>query len=222
MTFAVERDIVLAAIRGAAGKAGMPWPPAHDRPVPLKDLIGAYPLTHDEVPGLTRAGAAAYLARWDIKRPDLWEDATPLAGFLFANAAGGYILVRRDDPIPRRRFSAAHEFGHYLLHLPPHLGDDPLGHTIDDDEKDLPDAVLPAGQELSAMERQANLFAAELLMPAEVCARLVARYRRAGHTGFRYQVDQLATDLLVSREAARWRFVSLGLAPAGRSDVAAG
>jgi Zn-dependent peptidase ImmA (M78 family) len=222
VTFAEERTAVLAAIRRAAATAALPWPPEVDRPVPLSDYIGAHPVTHDEVPGLTRAGAAAYLARWNIQRPELWEDATPLAGFLFANDAGGYVLVRRDDPIARRRFSAAHELGHYLLHLPPRQEDAPPGHIIDDVEDTLPDDVLPEHTDLTAMERQANLFAAELLMPAEVCSRLITKYERQGFTGARFLSDQLSLDLLVSREAVRWRLTSLaslGLLPSRGAGV---
>ncbi|WP_020471382.1 ImmA/IrrE family metallo-endopeptidase [Zavarzinella formosa] len=216
MTFLEERTIVLDAVCRAAQEAAIPWPPVTDHPVPLSDYLGAYPVTHDEVPSLTRAGAAAYLARWNIERPELWEDSTPLAGFLFANDAGGYVLVRREDPIARRRFSAAHEFGHYLLHLPPQLEDARPGHIIDDAQGVVTEDVLPDRPDLDAMERQANLFAAELLMPAQVCVRLIEKYGRQGYAGARFLADQLSLDLLVSREAVRWRLkslTSLGLLP---------
>jgi Zn-dependent peptidase ImmA (M78 family) len=55
------------------------------------------------------------------------------------------------------------------------------------------------------MERQANRFAAELLMPEAVC-----RAMRAYTVSSRFLEHQLARDLLVSREAMRWRLRELG------------
>jgi IrrE N-terminal-like domain len=46
-----------------------------------------------------------------------------LAGFLYAwpyrNAVWGCLLVEQNDIVERRRFSAAHELGHYMLHFRP-------------------------------------------------------------------------------------------------------
>ncbi|HEY7424704.1 MAG TPA: hypothetical protein VH682_10790, partial [Gemmataceae bacterium] len=112
--------LVADAIARLHAAAGLLWPPAAANravvPVPLDRLIATYNLVHEEVSGLTRAAAGAFLARWGVHRPELLEDTAPLAGFLFANARGGYILARADDPLPRRRFTAAHELGPYLLH----------------------------------------------------------------------------------------------------------
>ena len=48
-----------------------------------------------------------------------------MAGYLFAyqrdESSYGCILVKQDDPVERRRFSAAHELGHYLPHFLPLL-----------------------------------------------------------------------------------------------------
>ena len=78
--------------------------------------------------------------------------ATPLSGLLLP--ARWEIWVRRDEPAPRRRFTVAHEVGHHLLHS--------AGGA----------AVLcrPADVEAAqggerVREREANRFAAELLMP---------------------------------------------------------
>ena len=209
--------------RGLYEAAGLPWPPAAGSgrgPVPLDRLIATYNLAHEEVPGLTRAAAAAYLARWDVHRPELLADVTPLAGFLFANARGGAILVRQEDNLPRRRFTAAHELGHYLLHFLPRLR--PEENFVQDDEADTvcEEEKAPAGGGLSLpeMERQANRFAAELLMPEAVCRE--ARDRFAGPFGpvARFLEHHLAGELLVSREAARWRLRGLGMSPSAQAS----
>lgn len=212
--------VIAAAIERLFAAAGFPWPPPDTRsvvPVALDRLIGAYNLTHDEVPGLTRAAAGAYLARWGVQRPELLEDASPLAGFLFANADAGYILVNADDQLPRRRFTAAHELGHYLLHFLPRLQaardretslvQNDSGETVREEEKSDSDKALP----LPEMERQANRFAAELLMPESLCRTAREQYAARFETPARFLEHHLARDLLVSREAMRWRLRSLGL-----------
>ena len=214
-----EAAFITEAVRQTFVAAGATWPPEAG-PVPLDSIIGAFNLAHDEVSGLTRAVAAAYLARWNIERPELLRDGTtPLAGFLFANADGGYILVRRDDQLPRRRFSAAHELGHYRLHFRPASFDVPEAACIlmDDGLEKIRDHDGDNSDQqqmsLAEMERQANRFAAELLMPENLCRSLWEHYaKRFGPTA-RFIVHHLASDLLVSREAARWRLRQLGLIP---------
>ncbi|HTU18015.1 MAG TPA: ImmA/IrrE family metallo-endopeptidase [Gemmataceae bacterium] len=215
-------DCVLVA--GAIGRlfaaAGLPWPPPARRsvvPVPLDRLIATYNLVHEEVAGLTRAAAAAYLARWGVHRSELLDNSSALAGFLFANASGGYILVNADDPLPRRRFTAAHELGHYLLHFLPrlqaehdpetYLVQDDSGETVREEDKPADDNALSLPQ----MERQANRFAAELLMPEAVCRTAGDLYAARFRTPQRFLEHHLARDLLVSREAMRWRLRQLSI-----------
>ena len=213
--------LVADAIRQLHAAAGLPWPPPAANgvvtPAPLDTLIRTYNLAHEEVPGLTRAAAGAFLARWGVRRPELLEDNSPLAGFLFANARGGYILVRADDPLPRRRFTAAHELGHSLLHFLPrwqatkdvetYLEQDDAADMVREEEKAADDKALS----LPEMERQANQFAAELLMPESVCRAAREQYKERFRATLRFLEHHLAGDLLVSREAARWRLRSLNI-----------
>ena len=60
------------------------------------------------------------------------------------------ILVSRGKPVPRQRFTAAHELGHILLG---HVGEGRPAHR----------GALPAG---NPMEREANVSASRLLAPA--------------------------------------------------------
>ncbi len=216
-----EGVLVADAIRQLHAAAKLTWPPPSNGvlvPVPLDRLIATYNLVHEEVPGLSRAAAGAFLARWNVQRPELLEDTSPLAGFLFANTRGGYILVRADDPLPRRRFTAAHELGHYLLHFLPRLqaARDPETHlmqadgdeTVREEEKGIEENALS----LPEMERQANRFAAELLMPEAVCREARENYASRFGTTVRFLEHHLSGDLLVSRDAVRWRLRGLRLA----------
>ena len=60
------------------------------------------------------------------------------------------ILVNRNKPVPRQRFTAAHELGHILL-----------GHV-----EEGRSAHRGASPEDEAMEQEANVFASRLLAPA--------------------------------------------------------
>jgi hypothetical protein len=222
MNVVYEFEPVAAAIIEALGAAAYrDTPPLEKdsrpvvRPVPLEQILAAKGIARIEVPQLTRAAAAAELQKWGLDRPDLLSDPTPLAGLLFVTAGGGCVLVRQDDPLPRRRFSAAHELGHFLMHIRPEwLNGDP-----DAVADDLPEAVVEGaitddrGDDalLAVREREANRFAAELLMPAEVCRGLYQFYAtRFGDTP-RFIESHIAGDLLVSRQAVRYRLRDLGL-----------
>ena len=95
------------------------------------------------------------------------------------------ILVNAREPETRQRFTIAHELGHWICQC--------LEGTVA--------PVLCRDKDLStaadrALEREANVFAAELLMPEE------AVRRREGN------------DFGVSDLAYRWRLYSFGLAEA--------
>jgi uncharacterized protein DUF955 len=154
-----------------------------------------------------------------------------LSGFLFAcENAGvyhGYIFTESSDSTARRRFSAAHELGHYLLHFLPMIevfeNDGMLiwteGLSQTGDETNAP-AKIAKGEADSPkfvwlnereMEREANQFAAELLMPAHICYGLFEKYSRGSRATSAAIARQMATDVLVSFEAMRWRLTDLGL-----------
>ena len=72
--------------------------------------------------------------------------------------------------------------------------------------------VEEAAEPSDEMEREANRFAAELLMPAEVCvARVEELMGEHGSCPRGVLAYQLASELLVSREAMRYRLKSLGV-----------
>ena len=189
--------------------------PRQLRPVPLDRILFAFPIVRREVRGLTRAAAAAELPTLRVACPALVGDLTPLAGLLFVAGGGACVLVRKDDPVARRRFSAAHELGHLLMHHRPSWlpdGTDTGDVVTDDEPADIADDEPAAVAELAAHERQANRFAAELLMPAAAVRGLHAFYADRYGTTPQFVEGHIATDLAVSRTAVRVRLAGLGLA----------
>jgi len=86
----------------------------------------------------------------------------------------------------RRRFSVAHELGHFLL-------GHKLGSEIVDDGFDKP---LP-------IEQEANAFAAALLMPADLLKKSVAKVG--------LNLDELSKTYEVSKQAMTIRLLALNL-----------
>ncbi len=219
-----DAELVTEAVRRVYVESGEEYPPAPSGPVPLHRLIDVG-VTHTEVDGLNHAAVAAELKHWGVRWSEIPDPDPMLAGFLFANARGGHVFVRRGDSLPRRRFSAAHELGHYLLHLAPALA--VAGADAELVHRDTSISESPE-LDLLSIERQANRFASELLMPEGVCRDLYDLYsRRYGPTD-RFLVHHIASELLVSREAIAWRLFGLGLIakpnwlPKGRMDNEAG
>lgn len=209
MSHIEEGQMIAEAVRQTYREAGVPWPPSAGGPVPLDALVGACRVVHEEVAGLNHAAVSVLLGRWGIHWADIPQPDPVLAGFLYANARRGYLFVRRGDGLPRRRFTAAHELGHYRLHLAPALArsDRPGAEMVQSDET----VSESGGVELAVMELQANRFAAELIMPEAVCRTLFDRYSRKYGRVPRFLIHHLASELLVSREAIHWRLRELEL-----------
>jgi len=81
-----------------------------------------------------------------------------ISGFLYKKGKKPTIVVNEDHPLVRRRFTIAHEIGHYVLG---HSGDLFL------DRKYILFRDSKSSDGSLRVEKQANKFAAELLMPEE-------------------------------------------------------
>lgn len=202
---------------------GIASDPARRGPVPLARLFDEFNLLHVTLPRLTRGGIAEYLLGEGIMPGSIAESGDPnevLAGFIFTTGADGFVFVGelelsasedgeppklRATPLGRRRYTAAHELGHFLLHRDRMVG----GRWIGDTKETIREAD---GEDTADMEREADRFAAELLMPAGVCraraAAFKAAYRVCPLTAFAYH---LSSELLVSPEAMRYRLGPRGL-----------
>jgi IrrE N-terminal-like domain len=110
------------------------------------------------------------------------RDALPVSGILLPSERR--IVVHSEEPAPRRRFTIAHELGHWICQClegsaePVYCRAEEIG----------------VDAEAKALEREANIFAANLLMPESV-VRALGDENRFG----------------VSDEAHAWRLYNLGL-----------
>lgn len=118
-----------------------------------------------------------------------FEDGA-IAGVI--NLEKKYLLINANDSLTRQRFTIAHELGHWILHK-----------EFMQLNKDM--AVLyrkPLGEaESDAFEREANCFAANLLVPEEML-------REAIKSG--YDEASLASRFNVSRSVIGYRCKYLG------------
>jgi IrrE N-terminal-like domain len=102
------------------------------------------------------------------------------------------VVLRAGEPTARQRFTLAHELGHWVCQVregheaPVYCRAADMTPTID-----------------KALEREANVFAAELLMPELAVREEFARAASAA---------ELATWFGVSEEAMGWRLYNFGLA----------
>lgn len=196
-------DRIEAAITGLRRTCGLPVEPRRRGPVPLDRFFEETGLVHLALPNLTRQSVGDFLRREGILVDDLGEPTQGLAGFLFVSGRAGWAFVADNDPLPRRRFSAAHELGHFLLHQ------GAMGRFRADTDETIQEANEEASDQ---MERQANRFAAELLMPAEVCrARAQELRKQHGCCPRGVLAYRLASELLVSRRAMTYRLQALGV-----------
>jgi Zn-dependent peptidase ImmA (M78 family) len=108
------------------------------------------------------------------------------------------IWLNASEVAPRRRFTLAHELGHWVCqHLEGRTA--PLYCRAADVQAE------PSAAD-RALEREANVFAAELLMPEPLVR---AAWER------RPSVDELAPRFGVSTTAMHWRLYSFDLVPEG-------
>jgi hypothetical protein len=135
-------------------------------PVPLRDVVSALNLEVVQTAG----------------EPFSCEAALEPVG------DGHRIVLRGASSERRRRFTIAHEIGHFVLH--PH--------------RVAPQRGGRGNAAWQAQEREADQFAAELLMPEDLVREAVLRYG--------LDADRLADSFDVSRQAMQARLKRLGLA----------
>lgn len=129
-----------------------------------------------------------------------------LSGFVLREPAKGIVIigVNATHHQNRQRFTIGHELGHFLLHEGERLHVDKqwTGYQVK-----LRSEESGAGTNVDEME--ANLFAAELLMPPSFLAadvtKVVAKQRSAEKT-----IEELAKQYGVSQQALTVRLTSLG------------
>jgi len=116
----------------------------------------------------------------------VWEDdINPYSGKLTKDALhGGFsgysIIVNAIEPLPRKRFTIAHEIAHFILH-----GDELIKNDIEE--------TLYRGGLSDRLEAEANKLAADILMPLSLIEQLI--------NGGKRSIEELADALEVSKTA---------------------
>lgn len=208
--------------------------------IKLFDLIDYdYPLEVKDVYGLSYRSAYECLTA-EIGHSVQMDrtDDTPLSGFLYIHhyqhVHHGYILVDGNEPVVRRRFSAAHELGHYVMHFLPLL------ENATEEEKSelliLSEGLVFSGEDshedsspqgnlsftrsgskdvleanIAQMETEANQFAAEILIPDKACRILTNQLTTKLGTKRSVLARRLSAEFLVSRAAMNLRLAHLNL-----------
>ncbi|SDG23154.1 ImmA/IrrE family metallo-endopeptidase [Idiomarina zobellii] len=155
-----------------------------------------------------------------------------IAGVRFSNeldfenlTKSGFVKVERDDfgqvhsihiwvnptePPVRQRFTLAHELGHLVYDVYPHIDDSNYDEVITDSI-----VTLNRDETSTYRETRANRFAAQLLMPAVLIKQEIDRLRELLKKEERKITTEQLLELFsskfdVSRDAMRYRLQNLG------------
>ena len=130
-----------------------------------------------------------------------------LSGFLLQDGGNAIIGVNANHHDNRQRFTIAHEIGHFVLHAREKLHVDRRDRALQLKHRD---ELSSAG--IIVEEKEANLFAAELLMPARFLEKDVAELEPTDllDEGSSSALSQLAERYGVSQQALTFRLANLG------------
>jgi Zn-dependent peptidase ImmA (M78 family) len=119
-----------------------------------------------------------------------------LSGMLIRKNGRALIGVNDNEHPVRQRFTIAHELGHFFLHP---------NKDAFIDYRDNKEEIMRTPR-----EKQANMFAAALLMPRQM---LLKDFRPLVRGGFsEFELQALARKYGVSEDAMRYRLMNLNLA----------
>lgn len=126
-----------------------------------------------------------------------FEDS--ISGLLYKKDNKNIISVNTSHPLVRQRFTIAHELGHFFLNHHGSLFVD-KGYIYRDKR---------SSTGTIKWEREANEFAAELLMPEK----LLVNYIKKENLEDISDLDKIAQELQVSSQALTYRLMNLDLVP---------
>lgn len=132
----------------------------------------------------------------DVRRR---PNSPDISGLLYRQGDELIIGVNADDSPARQRFTIAHEIGHLKLHKSGFFVD----RAYRASRTDLPSDA--------AEERQANWFAAELLMPENMISTVARELVEQKSMTDEALIGALAERFRVSRQAMGFRLLNLGV-----------
>lgn len=228
-----KKQKISETVREVFAKVNLDYDDFPSQIVPLNRIFAEYPLMVVELPNgkpLSTKNAVKFLEiEIGFEMPELETDERKLSGFLYTAKFGDYlqgcVFTDKSEPTVRRRFSAAHEFGHYLLHFLPLLktaGTESLFLTesmaINDSDEIQSEIKIAedfdfkriGAENKYEMEQEADFFAAELLMPRNACLKAATIFIEIGKNK-KALINRLATEFLVSFEAMKRRLEDLSV-----------
>ncbi len=123
------------------------------------------------------------------------EPSNDFSGLLIRKDGKSLIGINSTESHVRQRFTIAHELGHFFLH--------PQKDTFVDYRDNQKDVMR------TPRERQANMFAAALLMPRSLIFKDVKILSKEGIHDM--EIQKLAEKYEVSEEAMKYRLMNLNL-----------
>lgn len=123
------------------------------------------------------------------------EPSNDFSGLLIRKDGKSLIGINSTESHVRQRFTIAHELGHFFLH--------PQKDTFVDYRDNQKDVMR------TPRERQANMFAAALLMPRSLIFKDVKNLSKEGIHDM--EIQKLAEKYEVSEEAMKYRLMNLNL-----------
>jgi Zn-dependent peptidase ImmA (M78 family) len=121
--------------------------------------------------------------------------------YLFNEKIGGCIFVNSSHPFERRRFTLAHEYGHFLADRK----------LISSDKDD----VFEIGTKKEESEKFADLFAVEFLMPEEIVIKQFENITEITQKFTEVDIAKLSVHFGTSFQAMTNRLIALKLLPQG-------
>jgi Zn-dependent peptidase ImmA (M78 family) len=140
----------------------------------------------------------------NVEFVDFSEDVS--GALLRSPDAATRILVNKKDVLNRKRFSVAHELGHFTLSHP----GDYFVNNFSLNKRDMKSSYA-----IDPKEIEANAFAAALLMPEEAVLKLASSLFEDKKISTQEEfIGKLAKAFKVSESAMGYRLVNLGLVTA--------
>jgi Zn-dependent peptidase ImmA (M78 family) len=124
-----------------------------------------------------------------INETDLGRD---VSGFLERTGDKWHIFINKNESEARKRFTIAHELGHFVFHKDQYVASGTSS----------PDQIFFRNENNNPIEKEANDFAANLLMPEEI----FKSYINEGYN----TIDALADKFGLSTSAVKYRAYKLG------------
>lgn len=208
-------------------------------PIKAKYRLEAPHYTNDHIEKVTKGILETHLDYADIL-VSLLEDSTyPIVstkalpferlGYLDIPTQNIFLSSDLEVGCPRYRFVLAHEYGHYFLHRD--FLDSKIAALYEND--DTLKSLCASNNELRILERQANRFASYLLMPKFEFIKTVIElfgiydirkglmyvdHQQCNLKVYHSVTSRLSAKFLVSKQAAAYRMIDLGLMKVNETD----